>query len=389
MRLILLNLLRSPLRTGLTVFGTAVALTLFCLLEALINAFNAGVDMSSASRLVVTHKESLTFLLPASHLPIIRRTDGIKRAAAGTWFGGLYEEPLPGGRKREEFFAQFAVDVANYLPMYPEIVMPSGQWEALLADRRGCVIGDELARRLNKKLGDRLALRGLIWAKSDGSPWEFNVRAIYTTNTQTFDRTIMFFHDKYLDETRQFAKGLVGCFVVELADANRSAEVGAKIDGRFANSPYETKTMNEKAFNMQFVSMLGNLQLLFRFIGTVVILTMLLISANTMMMSGRERTREMAVLKALGFSDGYVFRVLIGEALAVAVLGAILGAGGAWLGINVLEWNPKRDFFPIFRVPEASLLAALGIALLTGVLSGLVPAVAGLRLKAAEALRAV
>jgi putative ABC transport system permease protein len=121
----------------------------------------------------------------------------------------------------------------------------------------------------------------------------------------------------------------------------------------------------------------------------VVILTMLLISANTMMMAGRERTREMAVLKALGFSDGYVFYVLIGEALAVAVLGAILGAGGTWLGINVLEWNPKRDFFPIFRVPDVSLLAALLIALATGILSGLVPAVAGLRLKAAEALRAV
>jgi putative ABC transport system permease protein len=388
MRLILLNLLRSPLRTGLTVFGTAVALTLFCLLEALINAFNVGVDMSSASRLVVMHKESLTLLLPESHLPVIRHMDGIRRAASGVWFGGLYEEPLPGGQKREEFFAQFAVDLDNYLAVYPEILIPHEQMEALRADRRGCVIGDELARRLSKKVGDRIALRGLIWAKPDGSPWEFNVRAIYTC-TQTFDRTMMFFHYRYLDETRQFAKGMVGWYVAELTDPNRCAEVAARIDERFANSPFETKTMNEKAFNMQFLSMMGNLELLFRFIGTVVILTMLLISANTMMMAGRERTREMAVLKALGFSDGYVFYVLIGEALAVAVLGAILGAGGTWLGINVLEWNPKRDFFPIFRVPDVSLLAALLIALATGILSGLVPAVAGLRLKAAEALRAV
>jgi putative ABC transport system permease protein len=388
MRLILLNLARSPLRAGLTIVGTAVALALFCLLEALIHAFNAGVDMSSASRLVVMHKESLTQLLPESHLPAIRRADGVRRASLGVWFGGLYEEPLPGGRTRQDFFAQFAVDLDTYMAVYPEIAIPREQMEALRADRRGCLIGDELARRLGKRVGDRLALRGLIWAKPDGSPWEFTVRAVYTC-ARTFDRALMFFHYRYLDETRAFGKGQAGYFVLELADASRSAEVGARIDDRFANSPHETKTLNEKAFNLQFISMLGNLRLLFRFIGSVVILTMLLISANTMMMSGRERTREMAVLKALGFSDGRVFRLLVGEALAVVLLGALLGAGGAWLGVNVLGWNPKRDFFPVFRVPGASLGAAVLIALATGLLSGLVPALAGLRLKAAEALRSV
>jgi putative ABC transport system permease protein len=166
------------------------------------------------------------------------------------------------------------------------------------------------------------------------------------------------------------------------------ADIASAIDRRFANSPHETRTMTEKAFNLQFVSMMGNLQLLFRFVGIVVILTMLLINANTMMMSGRERLREMAILKALGFSDAYVFFLMIGEPLVVAFFGMAAGAGGTFLLINVAGWNPKPDFFPIFLVPVEALGACALLALLTGILSGLLPALAGLRLKAAQALRA-
>jgi putative ABC transport system permease protein len=176
---------------------------------------------------------------------------------------------------------------------------------------------------------------------------------------------------------------------VGIDDPGRSVEVSAAIDARFANSPYETRTMTEKAFNLQFVSMIGNFQLLLRSIGGAVVLTMLLVSANTMMMSARERTREMGILKAIGFSDDQVFFLLIGEAVVLSLLGAAVGVGLAWLLANVLHLNPKPDFFPIFYLPLESILAAVGLAALTGIVSGLVPAVTGMRLKATEALRSV
>ena len=389
MRLVWLNLRRSPARTALTVFGTAVALALFCLLEALLAAFNLGVDMASASRLVVTHQEGLTFTLPQAYAHRIRQVDGLRELAEGTWFGGLYEAPLPGGQKRVDFFANFAVDVESYLKLYTEMIVPPDQYSALMKDRAGCLIGDKLAARLGKGVGDRISLRPLIWPKKDGKPWDFTIRAIYTCRIETFDRTMMIFHHLYLEEGRTFGKGETGFYILGLRDAEQFASVSAAVDRLFANSPDPTRTMNEKAFNLQFISMMGNLKLLFRFIGTVVIFTMLLIAANTMMMSARERTREMGILKAVGFTDAHVFFLLIGEAVAIALLGALAGVGSAWLLANVLGANPMPEFFPVFFLPGTSVLAAFGLAALTGVLSGIVPALAGLRLKAVEALRSV
>ena len=254
----------------------------------------------------------------------------------------------------------------------------------------GCLLGVKIAERLNKKVGDRLVLRSTIWTQKNSSPlWEFNVRAIYTTNSSTFDQTMMFFPLKRFDEARQFGKGSVGAYILGIADPERSSQVSAAIDSRFANSPYETRTMTEKAFNLQFVGMMGNFQLLLRSIGSAIVLTMLLVSANTMMMSARERTHEMGILKAIGFSDGYIFLMLIGEAMTISLLGALAGVGLAWLLANILLFNPKPDFFPIFYLPGRSMLAAVGLAALTGFTSGIVPAIVGMRLKATEALRSV
>lgn len=390
MRLLLLNLLRKPVRTALTVFGVGVALFLFCFLEIVLTAFNAGVNMADASRLVVQHKESIIFELPMSYGSLIEQMEGVTGVATASWFGALSQEPGPDGKKREEFFAQFATDVERYLALYPEIKVPPEQLRDLMTDQKGCLLGAKIAERLNKRVGDRLVLRSTIWSQKDSSSiWEFNVRAIYTSDSPTFDQTMMLFHLKRFDEGRQFGKGSVGAYVLGIADPERSTEISTRIDSRFANSPFETRTMTEKAFNLQFVGMLGNFQLLLRSIGSAVVLTMLLVSANTMMMSARERTREMGILKAIGFSDGHVFLMLIGEALAISLLGAMGGVGLAWLLANVLHFNPKPDFFPIFYLPVESILAGAGLAVMTGFLSGIVPAVAGMRLRATEALRSV
>lgn len=389
MRLLWHNLWRAPARTGLTIVGTAIALALYCLLEALLASFNTGVEMASVSRLVVQHKESIGFLLPEAYREQLAQVDGVRTVAAGTWFGGLYEEPLPDGGRKQTFFPNFAVDIPAYLRLYPEIQVPPDQIEALLRDQAGCLLGAATAQRLGKRVGDRIALRGMIWPKRDSSPWEFTLRAIYTPSSETFDPSLMIFHHRYLDETRSIAKGLVNFYMLGLHLPENYAVVATAVDRRFANSPFPTSTMNEKAFNMRFLSMLGNLRLLFRFIGSVVIFTMVLISANTMMMSGRERTREMAVLKALGFTDGHVFGLLVGEAVVIGLLAFLLGAGGTFLTINGLGWNPKPDFFPVFRVPQPALLSALGIAAATGLVSGLIPGLAALRLRPAEALRSL
>lgn len=390
MRLLLLNLTRKPLRTLLTVLGVGIALFLFCFLETVLEAFHAGVNMSDASRLVVQHKESIVFQLPMSYRPIIAQTDGVTGVAEASWIGALSQEPGPDGKKREEFFAQFATDIEDYLGLYPEVKVPADQLRELMKDQMGCLMGQKIAERLNKKVGDRLVLRSTIWTQKNGSPiWEFNVRAIYTTDSPTFDQTMMLFHHKRFDEAREFGRGRVGLYLFQIEDPNRSNEIASAIDSRFANSPHETRTMTEKAFNLQFIGMIGNFQLLLRSIGSAVVLTMLLVSANTMMMSARERTREMGVLKAIGFSDGHVFLLLIGEAVAISLLGALAGIGTAWLLANVLHVNPKPDFFPIFFLPGNAMLGGVGLAVLTGLLSGIVPALTGMRLKATEALRSV
>jgi putative ABC transport system permease protein len=389
MHLLLKNLTRKPLRTLLTMLSIAVALFLFCFLEAVLDAFNVGVNMSSASRLVVQHKESLMFSIPIAYRATLEQQEGVNAAVPMVWFGGWYQPKDETGQLREEMFAQFACDLEKHRKIFPEIIVDDKQFAELLADQAGCMIGDKTAERLGIKVGDRIVLRATIWSRPGTPLWDFNVRAIYTSTAPSFDRTVMFFHYKYFDEGRELDKGRVSIFWLGIDDAARYSEIAEAIDRRFANSPYETKSVTEKAFNMQFVSMMGNFQLLLRSIGTAIVLTMLLVAANTMMMNARDQTREMGILKSIGFTDGYIFRLLIGEALVVACLGCVLGAGFAYVLFTLAEVNPKPDFFPVFRVTPEALAGAFGIALITGALSGIVPALAGMRLKATEALRSV
>lgn len=389
MRLLLKNLLRRPLRTLLTVLSIGVALFLFCFLEAVLDAFNVGVNMSSASRLVVQHKESLMFSLPISYGTILEQQKGVNAAVPMAWFGGWYQPKDDSGQLKEEMFPQFACDIAKHKKIFPEVLVDDRQFAELLSDQAGCMIGDKTADRLGIKVGDRIVLRGTIWTRPGTPLWDFTVRAIYTSTSPSFDRTVMFFHYKYFDEGREIDKGSVSIYWLGIDDADRYLEIAEQIDRRFANSPFETRAVTEKAFNMQFVSMMGNFQLLLRSIGTAILVTMLLVAANTMMMNARDQTREVGILKSIGFSDGYVFRLLIGEALVVAVAGCLFGVGIAYGIFNLAEVNPKPDFFPVFRVTPQAMASSLVIALITGSLSGLVPALSASRLKAVEALRSI
>jgi putative ABC transport system permease protein len=385
-RLIFLNLFRNKISTLLTAFGIAIALFLFCILETILWAFSAGLEVADASRLMIRHKESLVFELPYHYSNKIKPVPGVKKIAYGNWFGGVYDA------NDKEFFAQFAVDLAGYFELYPEFSVSEDQKKALLADRQGCMIGEDLARRLNKKLGDPLFLRGgIFYAQGDQNIWKFTIKAIYTSDRKAFDKSTMFFHWDYLNEGRRTedSKDQIGFFILQINDPKNSAEISSRIDKIFEHSDNRTLTMTEKAFNLEFISMMGNISLMIRIFGTVVVFTILLISINTNMMSARERLGEIGLLKSLGFSPAYIFRLYLGESLLLCLFGGFTGLFLGYFCINILGYNPKPDFFPIFYINSSTLALGVGISIFTGILSGITPAIISSRISASEALRSV
>ncbi|MEK7487062.1 MAG: FtsX-like permease family protein [Planctomycetota bacterium] len=386
MRLVFLNLFRNKISTLLTMFGIAIAIFLFCILETVLWSFTAGVEAADVSRLVVRHKESLVFPLPYSYVNKAK-VDGVLSISYGNWFGGVFEPD------DKFFFAQFAIDMESYVPLYPEMKIPPEDFQSVLKDRRGCILGQRLADRLKKKVGDTLVLKGGIYfSQDDGNNWEFTVRAIYTSDRPNFDQTIMFFHWNYLNEgwrAPESQKNLVGYLVLKIDDPAKTAEISKAIDKKFSTESERTLTMTEKAFNLEFVSMMGNLSLLIRFFGTVVVFTILLLSINTNMMNARERIGEIGLLKALGFSPRYIFKLYLSESLLLSFIGGLGGLAIAFLLINIMGWNPKPTFFSLFSVQPTTLVIGVLLSLFTGLISGITPAIVSSRMSASEALRSV
>lgn len=368
-------------------FGIAIAIFLFCILETILWAFTAGVDASDASRLVVRHKESLVFPLPLNYVNKVQSVQGVTGVSYGNWFGGFYE-PL-----KDFFFAQFAIDMPSYLALYPEIEIPEDQRNAVLKDRQGCILGSRLAERLNLKVGDKVVLKGGIYFnKDDSNNWEFYVRAIYHSQRSNVDKTMMFFHWEYLNEGWRAAesqKNLVGYLVLRIEDPAKAAEISTFVDKKFDMESERTFTMTEKAFNLEFVSMMGNLSLLIRIFGTVVVFTILLISINTNMMNARERIGEVGLLKSLGFPPRYIFNLYLGESLLICLIGGGFGLLLAVFLINVQGFNPKPDFFSLFSVQPFTVGFGIALSLFTGLVSGITPAMISSRMSASEALRSI
>ncbi len=374
--LLLANLLRRPLRTGLTVGSFAVALFLFGILAVVRGAFHQGIDVAGTDRLVIVNKVSLIQPLPFAYRDRLLRIPGVIQATFATWFGGVYQD-------ERNFFPQFAIDREHYRELFPEFNIPNDQWQAFLADREGCVIGVGLAERFGWKLGDRIPIRGTIFPGS----WEFNVRAIYKGGRTQDDTSQFWFRWDYLDERRPFGKGFVGWYTVRLANPDDAVRVVRAIDEEFANSPFETKTDTEKAFAASFVKQMGNIEFLILSIGSVVFFTLLLVSGNTMAIAVRERVRELAVLKAVGFSDAFALGLVLAETLVVATAGGGLGVGLAKL--FTLRGDPTGGLLPFFYLPPRAMAAGIGLAVAVGLLAGLLPALAAMRLRVVDALRRV
>ena len=374
--LILANLLRKKIRTCLTAGCFATALFLFGILAVVRGAFHQGVEVAGADRLVVVNKISIIQPLPLSYRDRLLRIPGVTRATFANWFGGVYQD-------ERNFFPQFAIDREAYRQVYPEFLIPDDQWQAFLADREGAMVGEALAERFNWKLGDRIPIQGAIFPGT----WEFNIRGIYRGKRREDDTSQFWFRWDYFDERKAFQKGFVGWYVVRIANPDDAVRVVRAIDQEFANSPWETKSDTEKAFAASWVKQMGNIQFLILTIGGVVFFTLLLVTGNTMAISVRERVRELAVLKAVGFSDRFVLMLVMTETLAVAALGG--GIGLALAKLFTLRGDPTRGLLPFFYLPPDAVVLGFALALVVGLVSGLLPAVSAMRLRVVDAMRRV
>ena len=374
--LLIANLLRKKIRTTLSVGSFAVALFLFGLLAVVRGAFSQGVEVAGADRLVVINKVSLIQPLPLSYKERLLQIPRVSGVTFANWFGGVYQD-------ERNFFPQFAIDGPTYRVMFPEFSIPEEQWKAFEDDREGCVVGAGLAKRFGWKLGDRIPIRGTIYSGS----WEFNIRAIYEGTRPQDDTTQFWFHWEYLDEGNPNFKGYVGWYTVRIANPDDAVRVASAIDQEFANSPFETKSDTEKAFAASFVKQMGNIELLILSIGSVVFITLLLVSGSTTAIAIRERVRELAVLKAVGFSDAFVQRLVLAESMVVALIGG--GLGLALAKFFTLQGDPTGGLLPFFYLPPDAIVAGLGLAIAVGAISGAWPAHRTRWLRTVDALRRV
>jgi len=373
------NMWRKKLRTLLTVLSILIAFVLFGYLAAIRQAFSMGVEVAGLDRLVVRHKVSIIQFLPQSYEERIERIPGVTAAVHQTWFGGIYQDP-------KNFFAQMPVEPEEYLEMFPEFRLPETERRAFLATRTGAIAGRTTAQRFGWKVGDKIPIQATIWRKQDNSlSWEFDLVGIYDGAEKATDTTQFLFHYDYFDEARAWGHGNVGWYTVKIDDPERAAEIVKAIDQEFANSPAETKAEPEGAFVQGFAKQVGNIGAILIGILSAVFFTILLVAGNTMAQAVRERTQELAAIKAIGFTHRGVLGLVLGESLCLALVGGLIGLAIAWFLISL--GDPTNGALPLFFFPPRDLVVGLLLVVLLGLTAGVLPALQAQRLRIADALR--
>lgn len=380
LHLIWCNLRRKKLRTSLTLLSIIVAFILFGFLSAIQQALVGGVALAGADRLVVREKVSIINLLPVSYEARMDRIPGVDFSTFQTWFGGIYQDP-------KNFFMQNPVEPEKFLKIHPEIILPPDEAKAWLATRTGAIVGRRTAERFHWKIGDKVPIRSTIWSQANGNlTWTFDIVGIYDGRDKGTDTTPMFFRYDYFDEARQFGKGQVGWYTIRIKDPSQAAEVAKRVDAEFENSPAETKTEPEGAFIQGWAAQLGNIVLIVSSILGMVFFTILLVTGNTMAQAVRERTGELGVLKAIGFTNARVVALVLAESCLLTVLGGIIGLGLA-LAITPVIAQPLAGLLPMFFLPTRAVFIGFGLSIALGLVTGIFPALQAMRLRVADALR--
>ncbi len=382
LKLVIKNMLRHRLRSMLTIFGIAVAVMAFGLMRTIVTAWNSGVAASAVNRLITVHSVSFIFPLPLSYNERIAQIPGVKKVSYANWFQGIYID-------RNQFFARMAVDPETIWDVYPEYILSEAEKEAMKRVRNGCILGRKIAEQYKLKVGDLMTLDGDIYP----GRWEMQVVGIYKGKDQTTDETQMFFNWKYLDEevkVRQPGReGYVGWYIVQIDDPNDRTTIAGAIDNLFANSPAETKTQTEKEFQQSFVSMSGAILTAINVVSFVIIGIILLVLTNTMVMTARERVREYAVLRTLGFTTFHIAGLIGGEAMFIACLGGGIGLAITFPIIIGVEKGIPSGWFPIFKLETITIMLAVSTAILAGITASAFPVIRAVRTKIVDGLRQI
>jgi putative ABC transport system permease protein len=374
-RFVTKNAFRNKRRSILTVLSIAFSLLLLTLMMCIWRAFYLDEGSAeSAERLVVRHRVSLTFSLPGFYREKIRAVPGVVSVVPVSWFGGIYKDQKP-----ENFFAQFGTDPEEFFKVYRDIQMPEEQRTAWQRDRQGVIVDDTLANKYGWKLGDRIVLQGTIYPVD----LELYVRGIFSSYP---DDKAVYFNTKYVEEAVPFFKGQAGTFSILAASPGDVSKIASTVDDVFRNSPQPTKSESEKAFGLEFVAMLGNVKAFIFMICAAVVFATLLVSANTMAMSIRERTREVAVLKTLGFTRQRVLGLFVSEAVSLAVLGGLIGVALAYLLIRGMSHSPYMSFYNL-KLTLGMWIISVCVAGIVGLVSSLFPSYHASQVNIVDGLR--
>ncbi|MCX7886514.1 MAG: FtsX-like permease family protein [Verrucomicrobiae bacterium] len=372
------NAFRNKRRLLLTLLSVGVSLFLFTLLQTALRELTQPAQTDdSALRIIVRHKVSVGNALPVRYKARIERIPGVRICSRFTWFGGIYKDP-------KDFFPQFAVDADKIADIFTEAQFDPQELAAFVKDRTGCIVGVKTMERFGWKVGEKITLQGTVWPCDP----QLTIRGVYRGG---IDETNLFFHHDYLDELCR-RPGIVHMFWVRAENKECIPELIQRIDEIFANSDAETKTETERAFVLEFVSLIGNVKMLIGSICSVIVFTMILVAASTMSMAIRERTREIAILKAIGYGNWQIFSLILAESFALAVAGGFLGCFGAWFGtwwllqhFNITAIS--NGMFVKFEVTPHIVAGGMLIAALLGIISCIVPAYTSLRTSVADGLK--
>jgi len=371
------NLNRKRLRTTLTLASIVVAFLLFGLMQSMRAALTGAPELAGVDRLITMHKMSLIQPLPHSYLTRIRAIEGVEVAASFNWFGGIYQD------ERNQI-AAMVVDAPAFFEVYNDYRLPREQQQAWLRDRGSAIAGQALADRFGWKIGDTIPLRSHLWTQHDGTNvWPLKIAGIYDADNG--DNQSVFLHYEYFNESRSFGRDTIGWIVERVTDPALSDEVARRIDALFANSSAETKTATEKAFVQGFANQMGNIGALLTAIATAVFFTMLLVTANTMGQSIRERLNEIAVLKTLGFSGPGVTLMVFAESLLLTVIGGAIGLVLAGAITHTLG-SALQQYLPLLGMPSSAYVVGAVLALVLGSLAAALPCYQAARLRIVDAL---